>query len=171
MPMPTYRSTNYSLIYATLAVVVICVLSITGRGFLRPAVNNMLGGIELRKFKSEFQDLPHPAGTERLSLRTAKGVLTAGDTGCDLFVGEVRQFDGNEEVICAAYTDQTVRGNPIQVAFFEYGQLPAQASKLLPEPLNDLAGWDLPLEAGEQPLYMVYIEVVGFEGKMHLNCR
>jgi hypothetical protein len=171
MPMPSYRNTNYSLIYATLAIMVICCLTFAGPRYIRPATNKILGGIELRNYEKAFQDLQHPVGTTPLSLRTTMGVLTDAEQGCDFFVGEVRQFDGTQESISTAYTDQSVNDVPIQVAFLEDGQLPAQVGAFLPETINTLAGWDLPSGSAGHQMYLVYLLVVGFEGDLKLNCR
>ena len=171
MPMATGRNKNYSLLYATLAIMVICCLTIEGPRFIKSAINEMLGGIELRGFEKAFQDLQHPPGTVHLSLRTTMGILTEAEQGCDFFVGEIRQFDGSQDVISTAYSDQLVSGNPIQVAFPEDGQLPVQVSAFLPEPINSLVGWDLPPGSAGKPMYLVYLLVVGFEGDLKLNCR
>jgi len=96
---------------------------------------------------------------------------TARQRGCDFFVGQVRRNDGNQETILAAYAHQEVEGNPVQVLFIEDGQIPVQVSHSLPAPLNDLAGWELPSDAGQQPLYVVYLLVMGYEGNMKLDCR
>jgi hypothetical protein len=86
-------------------------------------------------------------------------------------VGEVRRYDGSQETVLAAYAHQEVKGNPLQVLFIENGQIPVQVSHSLPEPLNDLTGWELPSDVGQQPLYMVYLLVVDYEGSMRLDCR
>ena len=104
-------------------------------------------------------------------MRTAMGDFTDSEQGCDFYVGEVRRYNGGEEVILAAYAHQAVSGNPIQVLFLEDGRIPDQMKHSLPEPLNDLAEWGLPSEAGQQPLYMVYLVVVGYEGDLRLDCR
>jgi len=64
-----------------------------------------------------------------------------------------------------------VSGNSLQVVFLEGGQIPAQVSNSLPEPLNDLAGWELVPGAEQQPLYLVYLLVVDHEGDLRLDCR
>jgi hypothetical protein len=134
-------------------------------------MNNLTKNITLQEFETAFQDVQHAAGTERLSLRTAAGDFADSEQGCDFFVGEVRRHEGSQETILAAYTHQAVEGNPIQVLFIEGRQIPVQASHSLPAPLNDLAGWELPSDAGQQPLYMVYLLVVGYEGNWKLDCR
>lgn len=171
MPMASYKNTNYSLIYVILAMVVICCLSIAEPGIIRPFINKLAGNITLREFEKAFQDVQHPTGTERLSLRTAVGDFADSEQGCDFFVGEARRYDGNEEVILTAYAYQAVMDNPIRLLFLEDGRIPAQTSHSLPEPLSDLAGWELPSEVGRQPLYMVYLMVVGYEGDLRLDCR
>lgn len=171
MPMPTYKNTSYSLIYAVLGIVLICCLSIAGPLIIRPAINNLAGSITLREFETAFQDVQHPTDTERLSMRTAMGDFADSEQGCDFYVGEVRRYDGGEEVILVAYAHQAVSGNPIQVLFLEDGRIPDQMNHSLPEPLNDLAEWGLSSEAGQQPLYMVYLVVVGYEGDLRLDCR
>ncbi|OGO12839.1 MAG: hypothetical protein A2Y53_00985 [Chloroflexi bacterium RBG_16_47_49] len=170
MPMPYYRNTNYSPIYALLGMALICVMTIAGPVF-KPVMTNLAGGTVLREFKDTFQDVQHPAGTEHLSLRTKMGEFTGGVKGCDFFVGEVRRFPGNKEIILATYSTQTTTSNPLQVVFLESGQLPPQVSDSLPELLNDLAGWELPPGAGQQPMYMVYLLVVDNEGDLRLDCR
>ena len=171
MPMPTYKNTNYSLIYATLAIVVICCLSIAGPHFIQPALNNMAGKLVLREFETAFQDVQHPTGTEYVSLRTAMGNFGGSEQGCDFSLGEVRRFEGSEDVILAAYMDQEVKGYPIQVVFLDGGQIPDQVGDSLPEPLNDLADWEIPPDVEQQALYMVYLAILNYEGNQKLNCR
>ena len=171
MPMVMYKNTNYSLIYATLAVIVVCILTLAGPLLIKPAFIKNIGGIELNRYENAFQDLQHPAGTTSLSLRSTLGVLTDAVQGCDFFVGEVRQYDGDREAISTFYTDQSVSGSPIQVEFLEGGQMPAQVSAFLPDPINTLTGWELPPGSEGQNMYLVYLLVVGFEGDMKLNCR
>ena len=171
MPMVMYKNTNYSLIYATLAVIVVCILTLAGPLLIKPAFNTNIGEIELNRYENAFQDLQHPAGTTSLSLRSTLGVLTDAVQGCDFFVGEIRQYDGDREAISTFYTDQSVSGSPIQVTFLEQGQLPGEVSAFLPESLNTLAGWDLPSGIEDQPMYLVYLLVVGYEGDLKLNCR
>jgi hypothetical protein len=40
----------------------------------------------------------------------------------------------------------------------------------LPEPLDDIAGWEL-ADVAQQPLYMVYLLVMDYEGNTKLDCR
>ena len=171
MPMPAYRNTNCSLIFVLLAIGLICGLSIAGPRVIRPAMNKLAGSMVLQEFETTFQDVQHPAGTERLSLRTTMGNYVNNEEGCDLYVGEVRRYDSSEEVILAAYNDQEVNDNPIQVVFIESGRIPARVSDSLPEPLNDLARWELPPGVELQPLYMVYLMVVDYEGDLRIDCR
>jgi hypothetical protein len=171
MPMPTYRNVNYSLIYVLLALVIICLLTIAGPLVIDPATNNLKKSMALQEFKAAFQDVQHAAGTEHLSLHTEAGDFADGEQGCDFFVGQVRRYDGSQETILAAYAHQEVKGNPVHVLFIEDGQIPVQASHPLPEPLDDLAGWKLSSNAEQQPLYVVYLLVVGYEGSMGLDCR
>jgi hypothetical protein len=171
MPMPTYRNTNYSLIYVLLAMVLICGLAIAGPLVIRPAMNNLSGSIALNKYKIAFQDIQHPAGTERLALRTSMGDFTGIDQGCDFFVGEVRRYNGREDAIIGAYADQAISGNPLQVMFIEGGLIRTQVSNFLPEQLDNLSAWGLPPGAEQQPLYMVYLVVLDYEGDLRLDCQ
>jgi hypothetical protein len=170
MPMPTYRNTNCSPVLVLLAMVLICVLFFTGP-VLRPAINKLAGSMALRKFETAFQDVQHPVGTERLSLHTSRGDFTGSEKGCDFFVGEIRSYAGREEGIMAAYTGQVIKGNPLQVVFLEDGQIPARVSDSLPEPLDNLAGWDLPPGTETETLYMLYLLVVDYEGNLRLDCQ
>jgi hypothetical protein len=171
MPMPNYRNTNLPLIYGLLAIVIICGFSIAGPFTLQPAMNDLAKNITLQEFETAFQDVQHPAGTERLSLRTKMENYVNNDEGCDIYVGEVRRYNSSEEVILAPYHDQEVNDNPIQVVFFESGRIPAVVSDSLPEPLNDLVGWGLPPGVKQQPLYMVYLMIVDFEGDLSIDCH
>jgi hypothetical protein len=170
MPMPTYRNTNCSPVFVLLAMVLICVLFFTGP-VLRPAMNKLLGGMALRKFETAFQDVQHPVGTERLSLRATMGDFPGIELGCDFFVGEVRSYVGSEEGIIAAYTGQVIKGNPLQVVFLENGQIPARVSDSLPVPLDNLTGWDLPPGMEQQPSYMVYLLIADYVGNLRFDCQ
>lgn len=146
-------------------------LSIAGPFIIQPAINNVFGNITLKEFMAAFQKVHHPDGTVGLSLQTAMGAFFDSEQCCDFYVGEVRRYDGSEDIIRSAYADQTVKGNPLQFVNLEGGQLPILLRNSLPEPLNNPAGWDLPSDAGRQSLYMVYIMVVGFDGDMNLECH
>jgi len=171
MPMPYYRNTNYAPFYALLGMALICILTIAGPRFIRPAMNKNLSVIELRDYEKAFRTLQHPSGTTPLALRTTSGVLMDAEQGCDFFVGEIRQFNGTQDAIPSMYAEQLVSGNPLEVAFLEAGQMPSRVSSFLPEPIKNLAGWDLPPASTGQPMYLVYLLVVGFEGDLRLNCR
>jgi hypothetical protein len=98
MPMPTYRNTNYSLIFVLLAMGLICSLSIFGPRVIRPDMNKLAGSMVLQEFETAFQDVQHPAATDDLSLRTVMGDFYDSEQGCDFYIGEVRRFTGSEEV-------------------------------------------------------------------------
>lgn len=171
MPMPYGRNVDYSLIKVWLAVIVIVLLTVLGDSVILPAFNNLQRSIELQGIEATFKELRHPIGTERLSLRTAAGDFSDSEQGCDFYVGEVRSFDGDEEIILAAYADQVVRDNPLQVLFLEGGEIAPQTSYSLPEPLNDLDEWELPSDVGRSRLYMVYLAIEGYAGEQELDCR
>jgi hypothetical protein len=165
------KSTNYELIWVALAILLIFCLSIAQPLIIKPAMNDLAGKLALQDFETAFQEIQHPAGTARLSLRTAMGDFTDGEQGCDVYVGEVRRYDGRPEAMLATYSHQTVKGNPLQVLWLEGGQIPAQTSHTLPKPLDNLAGWELPSDAEQQALYMVYLMVVDYEGDSKLDCH
>ena len=169
MPMPAYRNTNYSPLYALLGMTLICVLTIAGFVF-QPSLNNWAGKATLREFKLAFQAVQHPAGTESLSLRTSMGEFTGSGQGCDFFVGEVRRFNGMEEMIIKAYLDQAASGYPLQVVFLENRRIPDQVNASLPEALNDLAGWELPPGMDQQPMYLIYLVAADHVGDVKLDC-
>ena len=81
MPMPAYRNTNYSLIFVLLAMGLICGLTIAGPRVIRPAMNKLAGSMVLQEFETTFQDVQHPAATERLSLRTTMGNYVNNEEG------------------------------------------------------------------------------------------
>lgn len=171
MPMPTDRNVDYSLIHMWIAIAIIICLLIAGPLVIKPAMDNAMQSIALQGFERAFQDVQHPAGTERLSLRTKVGDFSDSEQGCDFFVGEIRRYDSSQETILATYADQKVEDNPIQMLFIENGQIPVPMGHSLPEPLDDLKEWGLASDAEQQPLYMVYLLVVGDEGNMGLDCR
>jgi hypothetical protein len=171
MPMPTDRNIDYSLIYVFLAIMVICFLSILGHRVILPAFNDIVEDIELQGFETEFQDLHHFPGTEPLSLRTAIGDFSNNEQGCDIFLGEIRKYVVNEDEIIENYIEQDVKGYPIQVAFLDNGQISNNVIQAAPEPLNNLAEWELPPKTDSQKLYLVYVFVLGYEGDIKLNCR
>lgn len=168
--MPYYRNTNYTPIFALLGMALICILSIATPVF-QPVINNLAGGIVLHGFETAFQDMQHPYGTEHLSGQATMGEFAGSEQGCDFFVGEARRFDGNKEIILANYSRQTITSRPLQVVFLESGQIPAAERKSLPEPLNDLASWELPSGVAQQPVYLVYLLAVDYAGDLRLDCR
>jgi hypothetical protein len=114
--------------------------------------------------------MQHPTGTERLYLRTTMGNYINNEEGCDIYLGMLRRYDSSEKVILAVYNDQEVNGNPIQVVLIESGRIPSWVSDSLPEPLHDLAEWELPPGAELQPLYIVYLMLVDYEGDLSVDC-
>lgn len=171
MPMPGHRNVDRSLLYVLLAIVLIVFLRVAGSLVIEPAWNHLGGSMALREIETAFREVQHPTGSERLSMRSEVGEFTGGEQGCDFYVGEVRRYEGSEEVVLAAYAGQSVNGNPLQVLFFEGGRIPVQMSRVLPEPLNDLAGWELGTGVGGQSLYMVYLLVVDAEGDRGYDCQ
>ena len=171
MPMPTDRNVDYSLIYVLLAIVVICLLAFLGQRVIQPAFNDILGDIELQGFEKEFQDLHQLPGTEHLSVRATIGDFSDNEQGCDIFLGEVRRYVENEDEIIENYLGQDVKGYQIQIAFLDNGKIPNDVIQAIPEPLNNLAEWELPPKTDQQRLYLIYLLVLGYEGDTKLNCR
>ena len=169
MPMPYDRSTNYEMIYAFLAIIVICILNLLG-----PYVNTMFKNIErditLQEFVTAFGKLQQPAQTTQVSLKTAVGRFSTSQTSCDFFVGELRSYPGNQDEVRAAYASQSVQNaGEIQVVFVENGEIMPPGGQPFPESLKTLERWEsTPVD---QPLYIVYIVVTGYQGDSNLNCR
>ncbi len=169
MPMPYDRSANYELIYAFLAVIVICILNLLG-----PYVNTIFKDtqrdITLQEFVTAFDKLQQPAQTTQISLKTAAGRFSTSQTGCDFFVGELRSYPGNQDEIRAAYAGQSVQNaGEIQLIFIQNGAIPLTGGQPFPESLKTLESWES-APAG-QPLYIVYIVVTGYQGDSNLDCR
>lgn len=169
--MPTYKNTNYSMIYVMLAMIVICCLSIAGPRIIQPGINNIAGFFELREFENAFREIKHPPGTENISLHTKLGEFGGNEHGCDFFIGEVRHYEESEDFNFAAYIDQEVRAFPLQVLILDDGQIPNLAFDTIPAPLNNLAEWKLPSNVEQQSLYIVYLLVLDYEGDLKLNCQ
>ena len=166
-----HRNIDYSLIQVILAVIVICALTVASpslRRLFQSISNELGGGEELEGLATGFQGIQHPAGTEQVSSRSLLGEFTGGEQGCDFYVGEIRSYSDSQDVVLSAYSDQEVSGHPIQVQFLEGGQIPSQEGSALPDSLNDVADWQLPLEVGQQQLYMVYVMVMDYGG---FDCR
>lgn len=166
-----HRNVDYSLIWVILAIIAICALTVAGPSLSRlfqSISNELAGGEELEGLATAFQGTQHPAGTERVSSRSLLGEFTGGEQGCDFYVGEIRSYSDSQDVVLSAYSDQEVSGHPIQVQFLEGRQIPSQEGSALPESLNDVADWQLPLDVGQQQLYMVYVMVVDYGG---FDCR
>ncbi len=170
MPMHTYPNKNYSLIYMWIAIGIICCLSIAGPRFIRPALDEIIGDLNLDSFEKAFQNLRHPTGTEYLSSRSELGDFGGSQLGCDLFLGEIRRYEVSQDGILTDYEEQDVRGYPIQVVTLEAGQIPGGTADLLPAPLNELAGWELPAGVDQGALYLVYVIIQDDESTLKFIC-
>ena len=168
MPRATDPNVSYIPLYVMLAMAVICCLAIAGPRIIQPAIEDWAGKMELRSFESELRDVQHPPETEHISLRAVMGDFGGGEEGCDFALGEIRRYEGSKELILSAYMDQLVRGYPVQVVLLDDGHIPDQVGEPLPEPLNNLAGWELPSDVERQAFYLVYLVVLDYEGG---NCR
>lgn len=170
MPMPTYRSTNYAGIYLWLAIGVTCLLLFAGQRFIQPAFDKLMGDLNLDSFEKDFQDLQHPSETEYLASRSELGDFGGSQEGCDLFLGEIRRYSGNQEGILTAYSDQDIKGFPLQVVFLAGDEFPGGMVDTLPAPLENLVGWELIPSVDQGALYLVYLVVLDDEGDLKLNC-
>ena len=132
MPMPTYRNTNCSPLFALLGMALICVMLLAGSRVFKPAMIKLAGSLELREFEKAFREVQHPAGTERLSVQAKMGEFAGGEQGCDFFVGEVRRYDSKKDVIFAFYADHANTSIPLKVVFIENGQIPARRANPYP---------------------------------------
>lgn len=168
--MHYYPHKNYSLITMWIAIGVICCLLVAGERFIQPVFNDIMGDINLDSFEKAFQELQHPLESEYLAYSSELGHFSGNQGGCDLFLGEIRRYDGNQEAILAAYPGQDVKGHPLQVAFLSGDEIPNVRVDSLPAPLGDLAGWELPPGVDQDTLYLVYLVILDDEGDLKFNC-
>ena len=152
-----YRRFDPTLIYVLLALLVILGLTIASP-FISRLFDTLSADLASRRLEAAFQDVQHPDGTERLSAQTARGNFY-GEQGWDLFVGEIRCYEGNEETVLSAYAEQVVDGRAISVLFLENGEIPVETSHSFPEALSDIAAWGLDPDTRQEPLYMVYVMI------------
>jgi len=160
-----YRNTDYSMIWVFLAIIVICVLTVASpyvEKQFQSINNDLIGEEKIQELEVAFQEIQHPAGTERISSRNFIGEFTGGKQGCDFFVGEIRSFSGEQEGVLTAYSDQQIIGNPVQTVSLDNMQIPDSVSSALPATLNNLADWKLPGVAEQRQLYLVYVTVADY---------
>ena len=168
MPMAYHSRPNYAPLHALLAMVLTCLLLFLGQRVIQPAFEGLTRETLLENYRAAFEQVRHPVGTERLALRALVIHPGASGQGCDLFAGELRRADGQLDAIPAAYAGQQAGGAPLQVLFLAEGALPASAGTMLPQPLGDLAGWDLP-DPAQVPDYLVFVLLLGEDGSY--GCR
>ena len=172
MPVPYDRNISYEPLYVLLAVIMMCCLNIAGPLFITPAMQKIGQDVALQEFETAFGALQHPGQTALISQKTAAGYLSNSQTGCDFFVGELRSYQGDQDKIRAAYTGQTVKNvDKIPVVFVENGLIQLESGQSFPELIKRLESWTPSQEQGEQPLYIVYIFVTGYQGYSNLDCR
>lgn len=170
MPMPYYPNKNYSLITMWIAIGLICCLLVAGERFIQPAFNDIIGDINLASFEKGFQELQHLPESESLASRVELGDFDRYQQGCDLFLGEIRRYQGSPDAVLAAYQGKEVKGYALQVVFLAGDQIPAANLDPLPEPLDNPAGWGLPSTGDQDALYLVYLLVLDEENDLKFDC-
>jgi hypothetical protein len=87
-------------------------------------------------------------------------------------VGEIRSYQGSRGEIINGYASQSVKdAGKIHVAFVENDSILSEDAVSPPNPLNTLAGWEIPPIELEQPLYVIYIFIIEYQGARNLDCR
>lgn len=162
---------HYSPLWALVGMMAICVLMAAG-SWLEDrfhSMSNEMGGGERREALAAALEMSeHPTGSETAARRSLAGEFAEGEAGCDLFAGEMRSYDGNQDAVLRTYEEQLVEEARMQVVFLEAGQIPEPAAGGLPDLLSDLAEWDPAGEAGDRPLTIVYVMICD-EGEF--DCR
>jgi hypothetical protein len=168
MPMAYHSRPNYSLVVMYIAVAFTCLLLFLGQRVILPFFEDLTRDALLEDYQDAFEHVEHPAGTERIVLRALVVYPGAGGQGCDFFVGELRRASGQLDAILPAYAGQEAGGAPLQALLLAEGAFPAAAGNMLPQPLGDLAGWELS-NSVETPDYVVFVLILGEEGSY--GCR
>lgn len=127
---------------------------------------------KLASYVAAFQKIDHPLDTSHISFRSKVGLLAGNGNHCDYFVGEMRRFAGERQVIIDFYEGQEVGGEPLFVEFVENGEFPRETSLWsLPGGLNNPHNWlDSPSVSLEN-VYVVYMLIVGDDAGLDIRCH
>jgi len=118
-----------------------------------------------------FEQLQHPPGTSQVVRRTFIGLYLGNGNHCDYFVGGLRRYSGDRQVIEAFYADQLVEGSGIGIAFVENGDFPEQAQLWsLPPGLQHLSAWLDPSTVSADHLYLIYSFDIDLDPGLDIRC-
>jgi hypothetical protein len=172
MPRPTDRNTDFSILYAMLAFLVIICVNVLSKCVVQPMMNDVSQKMELQELETAFNTVQHPDQTERVDMQKAIGLLTDQSESCDIFIGEIRSYGGERDQISAAYAGQTVKGyGEPGVIFIEDKIIPAADNLSLPSMFSSLSQWNIDPATLEKPLYLVYIFLPDYDSKANVKCR
>ena len=160
MPMADPRiRPDMSLIYAILAIIVICCLLVGGELFIEPRMSQIMADTKLTELEGSFETLNHPPGSQIVSKYSLAGEFTGEKQGCDYFIGEIRSAPVDKVTIQMTYASQKMDGRPFEVALLENTtSLEQQLNQIVPETISNPQNWPLnPGNTNEQTIYIIYL--------------
>jgi hypothetical protein len=86
MPMPTDRNTDFSILYAMLAILVIICVNVLSKCVVQPMMNDVSQKMELQELETAFNTVQHPdqtgcsqAKARAVTSSSAKSAVMAGN--------------------------------------------------------------------------------------------
>jgi hypothetical protein len=139
--------------------------------FLFPfAKDGLLHDYALYRYARAFRRLHHPANTTPISYKKYVGHITGNGNHCNYFVGELRRYTGDRQVIESFYSGQDYAGLGDGLLFIENGEFPATGRDLLPYGMDVLSSWlDSPGEPRDH-LYLVYTFNLDLDPGWDIRC-
>ena len=128
--------------------IIIPLLIFIGIGlFISPyIIDASINSHNLDLMKKRIEALPHPDQSEPVLTHSRVGLLIGNGNHCDYFVGHVRSFDGNKDLIQNHYSNFTFL-NPVteryedwDILFFDDASLP---DAYLPYEFDSLRAWQV----------------------------
>ena len=118
-----------------------------------------------------FDQLKHPPGTRRIAFQKYLGLYLGNSNHCDYFVGELRQYNGEQQAIESFYADKVVDGLGVSVAFARHGDLLGELRQSdMPFRFDALPVWSEPSAPASDHLYLVYIFDINFDPGCDIRC-
>jgi hypothetical protein len=139
---------------------------------LKDMVSNNL---TLARIEGEFEEISHPPNTRLVSQRSAVGLLAGNSNHCDYFVGQLRTYSGNRDILHEYYEKQKSIDpyGPVELLFIDDEPLYSFSENPLDHlsyEFSDPAAWsDADITADEH--YFVYVFLIGFAPGRDPRCH
>jgi hypothetical protein len=124
---------------------------------------------KLEIMHQSFSSLGHPAGTSSIARQKKVGLLSGQGNHCDYFVGELRSYTGETNIVREWYRRLTISGPDqrrydLDILFLKDGSFTdPDAGWKLPNCCDESREWLYRTEDRKNDFYLVFCLLVGFE--------